>query len=64
MSARRKTAEKMIKHRRQMAMERAELRWQPEPRAFGCGVTTPALKVVAPETQRLIDEAVGRRRST
>lgn len=49
--------------RRQFALERVELRFKSAPRVSAAGPTSLALKVVDPETRRLIEEFDAKQRA-
>ena len=57
MTSRRKS-DSTFKARHQHALDRPELRDSTAPRVSPAGPTSAAMKVVDPETRRMIDEAV------
>ena len=51
----------IARERRQRALNRTELRYASEPRAPAQGSTSFPVKVIDPEVQRMIDEALAKR---
>jgi hypothetical protein len=56
-------AMRYMKAKRQTALDRVELRRPSESRAPSAGVTSKAVKVVDPDTRRMVDEFLSRRKS-
>lgn len=52
----------IARERRQRALNRTELRYASEPRAPAQGSTSFPVKVIDPEVQRMIDEALAKKR--
>ena len=55
---------RIAKGKRDTALKREELRGPSEPRVSAAGPTSMAVKLEDPETRRIIDEALAKRRSS